>query len=181
MSERVMAVKAKQHRIVTCYQLIWGKHENGTRGYRENLEEQMALKRWNEWLIIAGEFNAQVVNREMRMETETCGRFGIRKINAAGRDLISWMEINGLCLINSYFDHPGRGTWDDERSNSKYENDGFIGQKDERLKMVRRIATDSEFTLSDHKPKTMTIIDEGPKCKKIKREEKCKKDLLTNA
>ena len=34
--------------------------------------------------------------------------------------------------------------------------------------MVRRIATDSEFTLSDHKPKTMTIIDEGPKCKKSK-------------
>ena len=34
--------------------------------------------------------------------------------------------------------------------------------------MVRRIATDSEFTLSDHKPKTLTIIDEGPKCIKSK-------------
>ena len=41
--------------------------------------------------------------------------------------------------------------------------------------MMRRIATDSTFTLSDHKPKTMTIIDERPKCKKIKREKNVRK------
>ena len=52
------------------------------------------------------------------METETYGRFGIRKMNDATRDLISWMEINGLCWINSYFDHPDRGTWYNKRNNS---------------------------------------------------------------
>ena len=41
--------------------------------------------------------------------------------------------------------------------------------------MVRRIAADSEFTLSDHKPKTMTIIDEGPKCKKSKERKNVRK------
>ena len=168
VSERVVAVKVKKHRLVACYQPICGKHEEDMRKYRENLEEQLALKRRNEWLIIGGDFNAQVGSRELRVETETCGRFGIGKMNDAGRDLISWMEINGLCWINSYFDHPDRGTWYNKRNNSWHEIDGFIGTKDERIKRVRRIATDSEFTLSDHKPKTMTIIDEGPKCKKSK-------------
>ena len=63
------------------------------RKYRENLEEQLALKRRNEWLPIGGIFNAQVGSRELRVETETRGRFGIGKMNDAGRDLISWMEI----------------------------------------------------------------------------------------
>ena len=44
-----------------------------------------------------GDFSAQVGSRELRVETETCGRFGIGKVTLAGRDLISWMEINGLC------------------------------------------------------------------------------------
>ena len=100
-----MAVKVKKHRLVACYQPIWGKHEEDMRKYRENLEEQLALKRRNEWLLIGGDFNAQVGSRELRVETETCGRFGIGKMNDAGRYLISWMEINGLCWIDSYFDH----------------------------------------------------------------------------
>ena len=33
----------------------------------------------------------------------------------------------------------------------------------------------SELTLSDHKPKTMTIIDEGPKCKKSKERKNVRK------
>ena len=78
-----------------------GKYEEDMRKYRENLEEQLALKRRNEWLIIGGDINAQVGSRELRVETETCGRFGIGKLNDAGRDLISWMKINGLCWINS--------------------------------------------------------------------------------
>ena len=41
--------------------------------------------------------------------------------------------------------------------------------------MVRRIATDSEFTLSDHKPTTMTTIDEGPKCTKSKERKNMRK------
>ena len=89
--------------------------------------------------------------------------------------MISWIEIIGFCWINSYFDHPDRGTWYNNRNNLWDEIDAFIRTKEERIKMVRRIATDSEFTLSDHKPKTMRIIDEGPKCKKSKQRENVRK------
>ena len=110
-------MKVKKHRLVACHQPIWGKHEEDTKKYRENLKEQLALKRRNEWLIIGGDFNAQVGSIELRVETETCGRFGIGKMNDAGRDLISWLEINGLCWINSYFDHPDRRAWYNKRNN----------------------------------------------------------------
>ena len=42
-------MKVKKHRLVACYQPISGKHEEDMRKYRENLEEQLALKRRNEW------------------------------------------------------------------------------------------------------------------------------------
>ena len=52
VSERVVAVKVKKHRLVACYQPIRGKHDEDMKRYRENLEEQLALKRRNEWLIM---------------------------------------------------------------------------------------------------------------------------------
>ena len=89
--------------------------------------------------------------------------------------MIRWTEINGLCWIISYSDHPDRGTWCKKRINSWHEIDGFIVTKDEIIKMLRRTATNKEFTLSDHKPKTVTIIDEGPTCKKSKERENVQK------
>ena len=88
ISDRVVAVKVGQHRLVACYQPIWGKNEGEMRKYREDLEEQLILKRRNEWLIIGGDFNSQVGWRDSGVETDTCGRYGLGKTNAAGEDLI---------------------------------------------------------------------------------------------
>jgi len=75
ISDRVVAVKVGKHRLVACYQPIWGKNEGEVRKYRENLEEQLILKRRNEWLIISDDFNSQVEGTDSRLETETCGRY----------------------------------------------------------------------------------------------------------
>ena len=157
ISDRVIAVEVGKQRLVSCYQPIWGKNEGEVRKYREDLEEQLILIRRNEWLIIGGDFNSQVGGRDSIVETDTCGRYGLGRTNAAGEDLIHWMEINNLCWVNSFFDHPNRGTWYNKRYKTRHEIDGFVTTREERIKLIRNLRTDSEFSLSDHKPKTMTI------------------------
>ena len=76
MSERVVAVREKKHKLVACYlPTNMGKHEEDMRRYIENLEDELALKRRNEWLIIRGDFNAQARSRELRVETKPVESF----------------------------------------------------------------------------------------------------------
>ena len=56
------------------------------------------------------DFNPQAESREMRVENDACGRSEIEKMNAAGRDLISWIKVNGLRWLDLYFNFPDRGT-----------------------------------------------------------------------
>ena len=97
------------------------------------------------------------------METYTCGRYGLGRRNAAGEDLIHWMEINNLCWINSFFDHPNRGTWYNKRYESWHEIDGFVTTREERIKLIKNVRTGRGFSLFDHKPKTMTLANKMPK------------------
>ena len=46
ISNRVIAVK-----VGKCYEPIWGKSEGKMRKNREDLEEQLMLKRRNKWMI----------------------------------------------------------------------------------------------------------------------------------
>jgi len=156
ISDRVVAVKVGKHRLVACYQPIWGKSEDDIRKYGEDLEEKLILKRRNEWLIIGGDFNSQVGGRHSKVETDTCGRYGLGRTNAAREDLIHWMEINNLWWVNSFFDHPNRGTWYKKRYKTWHEIDGFVTTREEKIKLIRNVRTDSEFSQSDHKPKAMT-------------------------
>ena len=73
------------------------------------------------------------------------------------------MEINNLCWVSSFFDHPNRGTWYNKRYKSWHKIDGFVTTREERIKLIKNVRTDSEFSLSDHKPKTMTIASKKPK------------------
>ena len=75
--------KSRKNILVACYQPIWGKNEGEMRKYREDLEEQLILKRRNEWLITGGDFNSQVRGRDSRVETGTSGIYGLGRANAA--------------------------------------------------------------------------------------------------
>ena len=60
------------------------------------------LTRRSQWLISGSDFNSQVGGRDSRVETNTCGRYGLGRTNAAGEDLSHWMEISNLCWVSSF-------------------------------------------------------------------------------
>ena len=154
VSERVTAVVFAGMRVVSAYQPIWGSDEEGMREYRRALEIQVAMG-GRERLVIGGDFNANVGRRNERQGV--CGKYGVGRMNEAGRDLIDWCEEHGLAYVNSYMRHARRGTWFNLRYGRWYELDGFLVRKDERHRMIGRMNTRSEWGLSDHRPKCMRV------------------------
>ena len=154
MYERVSAVVFGGMRVVSAYQPVWGTDEEGMNDYRSALESQSAMS-GRERLVIAGDFNANVGRGNVR--EGVCGKYGIGRMNEAGRDLIDWCEENGLAYVNSFYKHVRRGTWFNLRYGRWYELDGFLVRKNERHWVIERMRTKSEWGLSDHRPKLVRV------------------------
>ena len=152
--DRVTAVVCGGVRLVSVYQPVWGTDAEAMERYRRDVECQVGMCR-NERLVIGGDFNASVGKDSER--EGVCGRLGLGRANEAGRDLIDWCEEHDLAYVNSFVRHRRRGTWFNRMYGRWYELDGFIVRKAERHRIVKRMRTVNEVTLSDHKPKSMTI------------------------
>ena len=159
-SERVTTVVFGGLRVVSAYQPVWRTNEDSMSMYRRELERQVASG-GNERLVIGGDFNSNV--GRMNEREGVCGKFGVGRMNEAGRDLIDWCEENGLVHVNSYMKHARRGTWFNLRYGRWYELDGFLVRKNERHRMIERMRTLSEWGLSDHRAKVMRIRPEMKK------------------
>ena len=73
------------------------------------LGEHVCWAKRRELVIVGGDFNAHIGGgEELR---GVCGKFGLREANEQGRRMRRWLEANGLCYVNSYFQHRKRGTW----------------------------------------------------------------------
>ena len=154
LSERVAAVVFAGMRVVSAYQPIWGTDEGSMREYRRDLEIQVAIG-GRDRLVIGGDFNSNV--GRMNARRGVCGKYGVGRMNEAGRDLIDWCEEHELVYVNSFMRHARRGTWFNVRYGRWYELDGFIVRKSERHGMVDRMRTMSDWELSDHRPKLMRV------------------------
>ena len=151
---RVVAVVVGDLRLVSAYQPVWGTDDEGMEEYRRGLGDQIAMG-GRERLVIGADFNANVGRGNAR--EGVCGKYGVGRMNEAGRDLIEWCEENELVYVNSYMKHARRGTWFNLRYGRWYELDGFVVRKRDRHQMVERMRTKSDWSLSDHRPKVMRI------------------------
>ena len=121
----------------------------------EVLEEHVKWAGKEELLVVGGDFNAHVGGGERRKGV--CGKFGMRESNQQGKRLLEWCENSGLVWVNSFFQHPHRGTWWSQLNHKWYELDSFVMRNQDRQRHVRRIYTDGEVTISDHKPIKMVL------------------------
>ena len=152
--ERCVTVKFKDFVLVSVYVPVWeGNNDAEIEIVMDNIKESVVAARWNEKVIVGGDYNSHVGRNEDR--PGVCGEFGIRESNEQGRKLLEWCENNGLVHVNSFYNHRRRGTWCHPRNGNWYELDGFLMRNNQRHKFVRKVSTVGEVTLSDHKPKLM--------------------------
>ena len=154
--DRATTVLVKNYRIMSVYQPLWHYGRKVINEYRYEIEEQIAMRRHDEWLIIGGDHNVSVGKLEQQSSTTKArGKYGCGPNNEAGNDLIAWCELNGMSWANSFMSHPDRGTWFHEAYGRWYELDGFILKQEQRHRIVRKIRTVKENSFSDHRPKEL--------------------------
>ena len=155
MAKRTVSVKVKGVQLTSTYQPVWdGGNSGEIEEEKEVLAEHARWKGRGEILVIGGDFNAHVGGGERR---DGCGRFGLRKSNRQGQDLLEWCEANGVVHANSFFQHKRRGTWNSNFNGRWYELDGFLMVNEQRRRYARKIHTVNEATISDHEPKRLVL------------------------
>ena len=165
-SQRTISVKTMGHSLTSTYMPVWrGNNEEEIEQAKDDLKGHIEWLNKDEVLLIGGDFNAHIGLNEDR--AGTCGRFGLRQTNRQGLELLEFCEENNLCYVNSYFNHTRRGTWFNPALRRWYELDGFLMKSDERHKLVKKVCTIGEISLSDHKPKKIILELNKPKNKKI--------------
>ena len=156
ISERTISVKTAGYSLTSTYLPVWdGRNEEQIDQAKEDLKDHIQWSKKDEILIVGGDFNAHIGSNEDR--DGVCGIFGIRTTNRQGRDLLSFCEDNGLCYVNSYYQHARRGTWFNNALGRWYELDGFLMRTNQRHNLVNKVHTVPEPTLSDHKPKRLKV------------------------
>ena len=155
--ERVVSVKMNRTVLISTYQPVWkGNNEIEIEEAKINIEDHKKWASKEDILLIGGDFNAHVGGGEDR--PGVCGKWGLRESNYQGRELLTWCEENGLVHVNSYYNMKKRGTWFNHSNRKWYEIDGFLMRKEQRNKCVRKVGTVGEHTISDHKPKKITLV-----------------------
>ena len=155
MSRRTVSVKVDGVVLVSTYMPVSGSPEVEVEEAREVLLEHVRWAGEKEILVVGGDMNAHVGSGSQR--PGVCGRFGLRTSNVAGRGLLEWLDGNGLCWVNSFFNHKKRGTWFSNIHRQWYELDGFIMREGQRHRHARKMRTVAESSLSDHKPKRLIV------------------------
>ena len=163
-SQRSISIKTMGHSLTSTYLPVWrGNNEAEIEEAKEDLRLHIQWANKDEVLIVGGDFNAHIGGNEDR--ANICGKFGLRETNRQGQELLDFCEENNLCYVNSFSNHKRRGTWFNPALRRWYELDGFLMKNSQRHNLVRKICTLGEFSLSDHKPKRMTLVINKPKKK----------------
>ena len=119
------------------------------------LKEHIASATSDEILIVGGDYNVHIGRNED--QPRVCGVFGMGVTNNQGKDLLNFCEENSLCFVNSFYKEKRKGTWLSVPLQRWYELDGFLMKQSQRHKIVRKVGTISEASISDHKPKKIKI------------------------
>lgn len=166
--ERTVSVKMDRTVLVSTYQPVYvGNNEAEIEEAKQILLQHKQWAAREDILVIGGDFNAHIGGGENR--PGICGRFGIRQSNHQGLDLLAWCEENDLAHVNSFYSHKKRGTWFHPALGRWYELDGFLMRQEQRHANVKKVSTVGESSISDHKPKKLTLVR---KWKKYNSEEK---------
>ena len=111
-----------------------------------------------------GDINAQIGrNIGAYDKSTTVGRYGFRRTNPPGEDIIDWLTEQGLCWVNSFFQVKKRGTWFNRANKAWYELDGFITKEEDRHRTVKALKIKSNEMLSDHKIVEMKLKMKTPR------------------
>ena len=153
LSNRTACVQVNGVKVMACYSPLWKTNEAELAEMREEVEEMLRNTPRKTFILVGGDFNANIGRIVSGGQNATRGIFGTGEANEAGINHLEWIEDSGLCAVDSFFKIKKRGTWHNRFNGRWYELDGFMCRQEERARKVKRVRTKNNIFISDHKPK----------------------------
>ena len=114
--------------LISAYAPIGNAPEEEWGLYFDQLSSCIAKKRQNDILLIGSDTNSSFgISPE---NEDPVGNFGISYINDSGRRFKSYLSINRLIAMTTYFKKNDYGTWIHPRSKKQHQIDHFIVNRD---------------------------------------------------
>ena len=114
-ADRITTVEFRDAVLSSVYQPVRGgvQYEQQIQEVRRELERVIHGGTAKKVIVIwgGGDNNAQIGrNIGAYDKSTTVGRYGFRRTNPQGEDIIDWLTEHGLCWVNSFFYVKKRGT-----------------------------------------------------------------------
>ena len=155
-TDRTTKVLIKNYHLMSVYWPLWHYGIEAINEYRHAIEEQIAMGRHDEWLIIWGDHYASVGKLELKSSsTRARGKYGYGPSYKAGNDQIAWCELNSMSWVNSLMRLTDGGTWFHQGYGRCNELDGFLIKQEQLHRIVKKTRTVKENSFSDRRPKEL--------------------------
>ena len=121
--------------LVSAYAPIGKSDENVWNDFFDALNNCLSRKHQNDIVVIGCDTNSRMGTRNCADVSDiarisSVGKQGISHINAAGKRFCSYLEMNNLVALTTFFRKMNYGTWMHPRSKSLHQIDHFLTTKD---------------------------------------------------
>ena len=101
--------------------------------YEEALSEAIARRKEGDILLICMDANANIGKGSLDGDEDhtAVGPYGIEHLNDAGRQLRSFLALNNLVSLSSFYKKNYYGTWQHPRSHQQYQLDHILSSRED--------------------------------------------------
>lgn len=175
ISERIIAINVQASPanifIIQCYAPNLATDDEEKEAFYDDLRETIKKKKYQEVLILTGDFNAKVGNQKV---DDVIGPYGLGIRNSAGELFINFCHENNLFVCNTWFQQKeaSRHTWISPDGGTKNQIDFVCVNKRYRNAITNAKSRPGADCGSDHNP---VVINMNIKLKKITKKKIVKK------
>ena len=174
---RVMAIKLllkdesnKDIRVylVSAYAPVGNAKQHLWDNFFQRLELCINRKRKNDVLVLGCDTNSSMgtIANNRDLDKSSIGKFGLSHRNHAGIRFHSFLEINGLIVLTTYFRKKKYATWSHPRSKLPHQIDHIVCQKSDFMRFTDACST-KPLIDSDHCAIKCKIRFFSPQKKKV--------------
>ena len=153
--------------LISAYAPVGNSKQQLWDDFFERLELCIKRKRKNDVLILGCDTNSSMGTAERNeINKNSIGKFGLHHRNRAGIRFNTFLEVNGLIALSTYFRKKNYATWSHPRSKLPHQIDHIISQKNDFYRFTDA-GTISPLIDSDHVAVKCKIRFISPRKKKI--------------
>ncbi|CAJ1384886.1 unnamed protein product, partial [Effrenium voratum] len=133
--------------LIVCYAPISSARRTDRQEFLRQVTEVKARTPGGDWLIVGGDFNAEIGANQAQHYPTVMGQFGSGSTSRTGPELLEWCQQEGLVIIDSRFQQPlaKKYTWWHPSNGTGHVLDHFLMPGSQVKYRVGEVTQESRF------------------------------------